>query len=223
VNLGSPRLHFRVLDSTNARARELAERGAPEGTLVTAAEQTAGRGRQGRTWTAPSGRALLCSLVLRDPSRLLPLAAGLAVAEVVGNGSMVKWPNDVLLDGRKVAGILLEGRPGDGWAVLGIGINVAMRESDFPAELRDRAGGLERSPDEIEPTLTQLLGRLSGWLSAPGEVVLAALRSRDALLGRHVRWAGGEGRASGMDDQGRLLVSASSGQLALQSGEVHLG
>lgn len=223
MNLGSPRLHFRVLDSTNARARELAERGAPGGTLVTAAEQTAGRGRQGRTWTAPSGRALLCSLVLRDPPGLLPLAAGLAVAEVVGNGSMVKWPNDVLLDGRKVAGILVEGRPGDGWAVLGIGINVAMRESDFPAELRDRAGGLERSPDEIEPTLTQLLGRLSGWLSAPGEVVLAALRSRDALLGRHVRWAGGEGRASGMDDQGRLLVSASSGQLALQSGEVHLG
>lgn len=223
MSLGTPRLHFRLLDSTNVRARSLAERGAPGGTLVTAAEQSAGRGRQGRTWSAPAGRALLCSLVLRNPPRLLPLAAGLAVAEVVGEGSMVKWPNDVLLGGRKVAGILVEGRPGDGWAVLGIGINVAMRASDFPAELRERAGGLERSPEEIEPTLTQLLARLSGWLSAPSEVVLAALRSRDALLGRHVRWAGGEGRASGVDDQGRLLVSANGGRLALQSGEVHLG
>jgi len=223
VKLGAPRLHFRVVDSTNARARQLAEGGAPSGTLVTAAAQTAGRGRQGRTWSAPPGKALLCSLVLRDPPKLLPLAAGLAVAEVAGEGSMLKWPNDVLLDGRKVAGILVEGRPRDGWTVLGVGINVAMRESDFPADLRNRAGGLGRSPDEIEPTLMQLLDRLSDWLSAPAEEVLAALRSRDALLGRHVRWAGGEGEASGVDDQGRLLVSANGGQVTLGSGEVHLG
>ena len=82
--LGSPRVHFRLTDSTNAQAREFAGRGAPHGTLVTAAEQSAGRGRQGRTWTAPAGRALLCSLVIRDPPRLLPLVAGVAAAEVAG-------------------------------------------------------------------------------------------------------------------------------------------
>ena len=82
--LGHPRLHFRVTDSTNARARELATRGAPHGTVVTAAEQSAGRGRQGRTWSAPAGRALLCSVVIRDPPRLLPLVAGVAVARASG-------------------------------------------------------------------------------------------------------------------------------------------
>src|ERR1700758_5341292 len=102
--LGRPRAHFRLTDSTNARAREFAGRGAPHGTLVTAAEQSAGRGRQGRTWSAPAGRALLCSIVVREPPRLLPLATGVAVASAVdelvsGADARVKWPNDVLLDG----------------------------------------------------------------------------------------------------------------------------
>ena len=127
TRLGSPRAHFRLTDSTNARARELAGRGAPHGTIVTAAEQSAGRGRQGRTWRAPAGRALLCSIVIRDPPRLLPLAAGVAVAERVGVDAQIKWPNDVLLDGRKLAGILVEGRLQERWAVLGIGLNVAVR------------------------------------------------------------------------------------------------
>ncbi|MGZ4171177.1 MAG: biotin--[acetyl-CoA-carboxylase] ligase, partial [Solirubrobacteraceae bacterium] len=71
--LGTPRLHLRITESTNTKARELAAAGAPHGTLVTAAEQSAGRGRQGRTWTAPAGRALLCSVVVRDPPPLLSL------------------------------------------------------------------------------------------------------------------------------------------------------
>src|SRR3954467_1525943 len=128
--LGTPRLHLRVTDSTSDRARELAGAGAPHGTLVTAAEQTAGRGRQGRTWSAPPGRALLMSLVLREWPRLLPLAAALAVAEVAGEATTLKWPNDVLLDSRKVAGILVEGRPQEGWMVLGIGLNVALAPDD---------------------------------------------------------------------------------------------
>jgi BirA family biotin operon repressor/biotin-[acetyl-CoA-carboxylase] ligase len=97
--IGSPRVHYSETDSTNERARELAAAGTPDGTLVTASEQSAGRGRQGRRWTAPRGRALLCSLVIRDPPRLLPLAAGVAVAEVAGPQALVKWPNDVLVDG----------------------------------------------------------------------------------------------------------------------------
>ena len=102
--LGRPRLHLRITDSTNTRARALAAAGAPHGTLVTAGEQTAGRGRQGRAWSAPPRRALLGSVVIRQPRPLLSLAAGIAVAEVAGRDARVKWPNDVLVDGRKIAG-----------------------------------------------------------------------------------------------------------------------
>ena len=220
--LGQPRVHFRFVDSTNTRARELAHRGAPHGTLVTAAEQSAGRGRQGRTWTAPAGRALLCSLVIRDPPRLLPLAAGVAVAEVCGGGASVKWPNDVWIDGRKVAGILVEGRPQEGWAVVGIGLNVAVRMEEFPSELRDIAGTLGLEPDAIEPTLERLLGSLERWLAAGDGELLEAVRGRDALRGQQIRWADGEGVASGIDDAGNLLVQTAGGQVALGSGEVHL-
>lgn len=223
MTFGAPRVHYRAVDSTNARARELAERAAPHGTLVTAAKQTAGKGRQGRSWIAPPGRALLCSLVVRDPPRLLPLAAGVAVAEEVGAHALLKWPNDVLVGGRKVAGILVEGRPQEGWAVVGIGVNVAMGEGDLPADLRWRAGGLGRSRSEIEPTLRRLLAGLERWIAESPQTVLAALRERDALLGRHVRWQDGEGKAAGVDEDGRLLVAMNGGQVALQAGEVHLG
>jgi BirA family transcriptional regulator, biotin operon repressor / biotin---[acetyl-CoA-carboxylase] ligase len=220
--LGAPRIHYRLTDSTNQRARELAARGAPHGTLVTAGEQSAGRGRQGRTWTAPAGTAILGSLVIRDPPRLLPLAAGVAVAEVIGPDARVKWPNDVLVGGRKLAGILVEGRPQERWAVLGIGLNVAICERDFPAELRDRAGTMGLAPDALEPTLERLLERLERWLGEPPAEVLEALRDRDALAGRHVRWAHGEGTAAGIDGEGRLLVVTGAGGRALDAGEVHL-
>lgn len=218
-----PRIHFRRVDSTNARARLLAEASAPHGTIVSAGEQSAGRGRQGRTWSAPAGQALLFSVILRDPPRLLPLAAGVAVADEAGPGARLKWPNDVLLDGRKVAGLLVEGRPQHGWSVLGIGVNVAVDLAELPAELRERAGSLGRGPDEIEPTLARLLARLERWLVAPPRAVLEAVRGRDALFGRAVRWHAGHGEAAGIDDDGRLLVLTDGGQLALEAGEVHLG
>ena len=221
--IGSPRVHYSETDSTNERARELAVAGTPDGTLVTASEQSAGRGRQGRRWSAPRGRALLCSLVVRDPPRLMPLAAGVAVAEVAGPHALVKWPNDVLVDGLKVAGILVEGRPQEGWAVLGIGINVAVRVEDFPPELAGRAGTLGLEPDAVEPTLELLLNSLERWLPAAPDAVLEAVRGRDALLDRPVRWSGGEGRGAGIDSEGRLLVATDGGQIALDAGEVHLG
>jgi BirA family biotin operon repressor/biotin-[acetyl-CoA-carboxylase] ligase len=220
--LGAPRLHLRVTDSTNTRARELAAAGAPHGTLVTATEQTAGRGRQGRSWAAPPGRALLCSLIVRDPGELLSLAAGVAVAEVVGPDALVKWPNDVLLSGRKVAGILVEGRPQDAWAVIGVGLNVALRQQDFPPELRDTGGTLGLGPEAIEPTLSRLLDELSRWLPASPATVLEAIRQRDALRDQTVTWTGGQGRAIGIDDRGRLVLDTDHGQRALDSGEVHL-
>jgi BirA family biotin operon repressor/biotin-[acetyl-CoA-carboxylase] ligase len=228
--LGSPRLHLRVTDSTNTRGRELAAAGAPHGTLVTASEQSAGRGRQGRSWSAPAGRALLCSLVVRDPPRLLALLAGVAVAEVVdavrpaGPPAAVKWPNDVLIAGRKVAGILVEGRPQEHWAVLGIGLNVAVRADDFPPELRESAATLGHSPGELEPTLATLLETLGLWLERPAPAVLDAIRERDALRGHRISFAAGEGVANGIDAEGRLVVAtADGGSVALDAGEVHLG
>jgi BirA family biotin operon repressor/biotin-[acetyl-CoA-carboxylase] ligase len=222
LTLGTPRLHFRLTDSTNERARELAKTGAPSGTLVTATAQSAGRGRQGRTWTAPAGRALLCSLVLRNPPRLLPLLAGVAVAETADPGALVKWPNDVLVAGSKVAGILVEGRPQEHWAVLGMGVNVAVRTEDLPPELRERAGGLGLSPGDVEPVLARLLERLEHWLSEPEALMLDAFRARDALRGRPVRWARGAGEGAGIDDRGRLCVQTESGIATLDAGEVHL-
>jgi BirA family transcriptional regulator, biotin operon repressor / biotin---[acetyl-CoA-carboxylase] ligase len=222
MTLGAPRLHLRDTSSTNDRARELARAGAPHGTLVTAAEQSAGRGRQGRTWSAPAGRALLLSLVLRDWPYLVPLVAALAVADVAGPEARVKWPNDVLLDGRKVAGILAEGRPQEGWLVLGIGLNVAVDLADLPPELRDTAGTLGRAPEQVEATRAELLAALERRLAEPPEATLTALRGLDALHGREVRWAAGTGRAAGIDDEGRLLVQTPSGLEAIGSGEVHL-
>ena len=221
--LGTPRVHFRLTDSTNARARELADRGAPHGTVVTAGEQSAGRGRQGRTWTAPPGRALLCSILIREPPRLLPLAAGVAVAEVVGPDAQVKWPNDVLVDGRKVAGILVEARLQEAWAVVGIGLNVAVRDADFPPELRHRAGTLGLEPSAIEPTLSALLRGFERWLAADSDAVLEAVRARDALLGREVRWGDRAGIGAGIDYEGRLVVRMEGGEVRLDAGEVHLG
>jgi len=222
MTLGTPRLHLRRTASTNDRARELAGAGAPHGTLVTASEQTAGRGRQGRTWTAPPGRALLMSLVLREVPAVLPLVAAVAVADAVGDEAQIKWPNDVLVTGRKVAGILVEGRPQEGWAVLGIGVNVAVRAEDLPAELRETAAGLGSEPAGVEPFLGRLLAALEGRLAAPRAEVLAAWRARDALAGRPVAWDFGEGVAAGIDDGGRLLVDTGDRRVALSAGEVHL-
>jgi BirA family transcriptional regulator, biotin operon repressor / biotin---[acetyl-CoA-carboxylase] ligase len=223
TRLGRPRLHLRTTASTNDRARALATAGAPHGTLVTAGEQTAGRGRQGRSWVTPPGTAIAASLVLRAHDALLPLRAGLAVADVAGPQARVKWPNDVLLDGRKVAGILAEGRPQEGWTVLGLGVNVALDPATLPPEAAAVAGTLGRSPRALEATLAELLRALERRLAEPGEAALAALRERDALLGARVAWAGGEGVGAGIADDGALLVRLADGPLvALTAGEVHL-
>lgn len=234
--LGTPRLHLRSCDSTNERARALALAGAPHGTLVTADEQTAGRGRHGRSWVAPAGACLLCSLVLRwqDPPQvpvLLPLIAGVAACEAIGADAGVKWPNDVVLgtDLAKVAGILVEARAQEGWAVLGVGVNVALRLEDLPAQVHSRAATLGRPPAGIESLLAALLDALSVRLADTPAQTLEAWRARDALAGREVAWAcptgtrQGHGSARGVDQQGRLLVQVADGEtVALGAGEVHL-
>jgi BirA family transcriptional regulator, biotin operon repressor / biotin---[acetyl-CoA-carboxylase] ligase len=223
MSLGEPREHYETLTSTNDRARQLAETGAPHGALVTASEQTAGRGRQGRGWVTPRGQAIAASLVLRDYDDLLPLRAGLAVADIAGPSALVKWPNDVWLDGRKVAGILVEARQDPGWAVLGIGVNVAVDLTTLPEEAAAVAGTLGMAPEDVEPTLTKLLAALEQRLNEESPVTLAALRERDALLDQPVKWQDGEGIGAGIDDSGALLVKRKNGHTtALSAGEVTL-
>lgn len=222
--LGTPHLHLRETDSTNARARDLALAGAPHGTVVTAARQRAGRGRQGRTWSAPAGRSLLFSVVLRDPPELLPLVAAVAVARTVGDGARIKWPNDVLVDGRKVAGILAEGRPQEGWAVLGVGLNVAVDLADLPPELHATAATMGLTPADVPRVRDVLLARLGDALLQDTGSLLDAWRERDALAGRTISWSGGTGIARGIDGSGRIVVDLpGGGHTALDAGEVHLG
>jgi BirA family biotin operon repressor/biotin-[acetyl-CoA-carboxylase] ligase len=232
--LGRPRVHLRVTDSTNERARALALGGAPHGTLVTAAEQSAGRGRQGRRWSAPAHSALLMSLLLRSPPPLLPLLSAVAVCDVAGERAQIKWPNDIVIerDGglAKLAGILIEGRPQEHWAVLGIGLNVALSLDDLPPELARTAATLGGSREEVEPTLERLLGELERRLAEPPAATLEAWRLRDALRGREISWSphahAGEpehGLAQGIDGAGRLIVALGGGrQRTLEAGEVHL-
>jgi BirA family biotin operon repressor/biotin-[acetyl-CoA-carboxylase] ligase len=222
--IGWPHVHHRLTDSTNARARELAIEGAPHGTLVTADEQSAGRGRQGRSWSAAPGEALLMSLLVRGVRPLLPLAAAVAVCEALAPlEAAIKWPNDVWIERRKVAGILLEGRPQEGWAVIGIGLNVRTRE--FPPELSASATSLALAGvDTTVPAVReQLVQELDRWIEADDHAVLAAWRARDALRDESIRWATGEGTAAGITDSGALLVDTPAGaQVALDAGEVHL-
>ena len=243
TGLGAPRLHLRSTDSTNERARELALAGAPAGTLVTASEQSAGRGRQGRRWSAPAGSSILMSLILHSPPPLLPLMAAVAVCDVAGPDARIKWPNDVVVFAAgapggvpaKLAGILVEGRPQQGWAVLGIGLNVAVDLAELPEELRPAAPGqaptegarpaatMGRSPADVEPVLTELLAALERRLSQAPRVTLDAWRALDALRGRQIDWNDGSGVAEGIDGNGRLIVAlAQGGHTALTAGEVHL-
>src|SRR5690349_11039529 len=203
MTFGNPHRHYRSTDSTNTRARELAAAGAPHGTVVTASDQTAGRGRQGRTWTAPPNKALLYSAIVRpleDHHTLLPLAVPLAVCEAAEhlNPSLackVKWPNDIHVNGRKLSGVLIEARPQDGWAVIGIGLNLYISEDEFPPDLRRTAISVfpddQRTQERGSPGLSPLLSgrppllgplnsRLNHWVQAKPSEVLAEWRKRDA-------------------------------------------
>jgi BirA family biotin operon repressor/biotin-[acetyl-CoA-carboxylase] ligase len=229
MKFGEPRIHYMVCESTNDSARDLAATGFPAGTVVTADGQSEGRGRQGRSWVAKSGTALLYSALLRpleEHHRLLPLAVPIAVAEAAESAAavtcQVKWPNDVLIEGRKCAGILIEARPEDGWAVIGVGINVNTAQEDFPEDIRATAVSL--GPDvAVQTVLAELNERLGHWVDAKERDVLEAFRRRDALQGKEVSWDGGEGNAEGIDDAGNLLVSTTSGErVSLGAGEVHL-
>jgi BirA family biotin operon repressor/biotin-[acetyl-CoA-carboxylase] ligase len=196
--------------------------------VVTATGQDAGRGRQGRSWHAVPGKSLVYSAILRplEPSHsLLPLAVPLAVCDAAESlapvACQVKWPNDVWIEGRKAAGILIEARPQDGWAVIGIGLNVSLAPEDFPAELRETSASIGAGI-AVRDALAALNRELSRWVSAPKDEVLATYRRRDSLRGREIEWADGSGTASGIADDGNLLVQTAAGEVSLGAGEVHL-
>jgi BirA family transcriptional regulator, biotin operon repressor / biotin---[acetyl-CoA-carboxylase] ligase len=233
IAFGTPHHHLRTTGSTNDVARKLAEEGAPSGTIVTASEQSSGRGRRGRVWAAPAGKALLFSAILRPlelAHTLLPLSVPVAVCEAVESlapvHAQIKWPNDVWINEAKVAGVLIEARPPD-WAVIGIGLNVAIAASEFPADLRWPATsvGHEANVDAARDAVCATLAR---WVEAPQTEALDAFRKRDALAGREIGWTGagaepGEGVAAGVDERGNLVVDLpGGGRVELGSGEVSL-
>jgi BirA family transcriptional regulator, biotin operon repressor / biotin---[acetyl-CoA-carboxylase] ligase len=224
--LGRPRLDVESCESTQV----LVDTALPEGALVVADHQTAGRGRLGRTWEAPAGKAVLLSILLRPPGERkvpeLSLVAGIAVADAlertVGLTVQLKWPNDVMLRRRKVAGCLAEVR--DGVVVLGIGLNVNQTRDELP----EHAGSLltltGREWDR-EALLSTLLGdleaRYSDWSEGGLDAVYEGLGPRDFLRGRRVSVNGTSGVATMINREGRLEIQVGHGEVVtVESGEV---
>jgi BirA family transcriptional regulator, biotin operon repressor / biotin---[acetyl-CoA-carboxylase] ligase len=233
VGLEAPVRYDEVTGSTQATALAMASEGAPEWTLVAAGHQTGGRGRLGRTWFDEPGRALMFSVVLRpelDPEAggLLTLLAGTAMVhacrDVARQRAACKWPNDVLVEGRKVAGILAEARIADGrfeHVALGVGVNLV----DPPAGVAG-AGAVPAEPAEL---LEAFIGAFaSGYRPAePGsaDAVIAAHAEVSATLGTRVRAVVGhgeaiEGHAIALDERGGLVVRTTSGERVVRFGEV---
>ncbi len=224
---------FRQLTSTLDAIHDLGARGAPEGTTVVAEEQTAGRGREGRTWRSPSGGVWLG--VLLRPARpelgAVSIRAGLAVADAVDQllgrpAARLKWPNDVLLDDHKLGGVLCEGRwQGESlqWLALGVGVNVCNEISAELARcavaLRVFLPGVRRLDllDRLVPALTRI-GAAGRELS---DRECAAFAARDWLRGRRLR-SPAAGRACGVRPDGALLVDLGAGTISVQEAHVEL-
>jgi BirA family transcriptional regulator, biotin operon repressor / biotin---[acetyl-CoA-carboxylase] ligase len=221
-----PLLHFAELDSTNEEAKRRAEAGAPEGLVIWADGQTAGRGRQGRVWQSPAGN-LYCSILLRPDQAAemaqLGFAAALAVGEATApllppeSAPLYKWPNDVMVRGRKIAGILLESELLITRArlVVGIGVNIASHpdDSDTPATSLAAAGAKDISPQQL---LRVLVGRFLAWRQTWLDHGFAPLRTawlRQAQgLGSEIRV-----RAADTDTRGRFVDLDRTGALVLET------
>jgi BirA family biotin operon repressor/biotin-[acetyl-CoA-carboxylase] ligase len=233
---------FRTLSSSLDAIHDLAAQGAPTGTVVLAEEQTAGRGRDGRTWHSPAGGVWLGMLLRPAPPLpalgVLSLRVGLVLADVVeavlgirptaisGPRAGLKWPNDVLISDRKVAGILCEGRwQGESlqWLGIGIGMNVV---NEIPAELQGRAVALRelrpsvRRIDVLDQLVPALL-RLTAHGAQLTQFECAAFARRDWLRGRQLRTPLA-GRAAGIRPDGALLVDTGAGTTMVQGGHVEL-
>jgi BirA family biotin operon repressor/biotin-[acetyl-CoA-carboxylase] ligase len=238
--------HFRETDSTNTRARELAQRGAPEGTLVVAEGQTGGRGRRERNWFSPPFLGIYASVVLRPAipageaprlALLAAVAAAEAVREETGLDAAIKWPNDILAGGRKIAGILLEmatDMDAVDYVVVGTGINVNIPAEGFPEELRSLATSVLAETGCPVPRLRllrRLLGSLESWYDrfrADGFApVLERWKSLSGIAGRrvvvHVPGRDLAGVVADVDENGFLLLRDDEGrERRIFSGDVTL-
>lgn len=241
---------FIYLDSTTStqdRAREEARQGAPEGTMVITDEQTAGRGRFGRSWVSPRANSLYLSLVMRPSQQqlmALNMVAGLAIVravrEATGLEARIKWPNDVQLSGKKFAGILIDtelSQKGVEYAIIGVGLNVTLDPAQHP-EIADIATSLsfdKKEPVRRMPVLQALLTSIEELYEATkrGESLLPEWKRSLATLGRKVRvtWPGNtdkkslveEGVAEDVDEEGALLLRKDDGTLIkVVAGEVSL-
>jgi BirA family biotin operon repressor/biotin-[acetyl-CoA-carboxylase] ligase len=226
VELGRPRQDVESCESTQL----LVDTTLAEGALVVADHQTAGRGRLGRSWDAPAGTALLLSLLLKPPRERdvpqLSLVAGVAIADTLertlGLSVQIKWPNDVMLRRRKVAGCLAEAR--DDAVVLGIGVNVNQAQAQLPSNagsLRSLTGR-EWDREELLSRLLEDLGsRYSQWLDGGLDALYEGLGPRDFLRGRRVSVNGMSGVATMINREGRLEVEVGHGDVVtVDSGEV---
>lgn len=230
--LGRPYRWARMCASTQELLRDPS---LPEGAVAVAEHQTSGRGRMGRRWEDEAGRALLCSVLLRPKRRPLPqlsLVAALAVAEAIeeqtGCETAVKWPNDVLVDGRKVAGILLEASEGS--VIVGIGVNVNQAAEELPATARHPPGSLRMAtgrPHDRGVVLAAVLERLEHWYAAWSRgglhPVVPHVEARNCLRGNEIAVAESAGLAGRIAPEGGLEVRLASGEtIVVESGEVEL-
>ena len=226
---GRPYFYLARCEST----QRMLDAAQPEGAVAVCEEQTQGRGRMGRRWEAPAGSSVLVSVVLRPPRERraaeLTLVAGVATAIVVeratGLAAQIKWPNDVMLDRRKVAGGLAELK--DGAVVLGIGLNVNQARDELPSETKAPAGSLRSVTGreyERVPILIDLLLELEqhddAWRDGGLDAIYDDLGARDFLRGRRVTVDGVAGTSQLITRDGRLQVSTDSGPLLVDSGEV---
>ena len=243
--LGSQIVHFYDTSSTNNEAKRLAADDAVEGTIVVSEAQTLGRGRLNRGWFSPPGGGVWVSVILRHPfppqeapkcTLMAAVATVEAIREVSGLACGIKWPNDILWQGRKLVGILTEmsaEMDAINFVVLGIGINVSLQESDFPEELRNIGAsvsmGAEREVSRVE-VLQKLLERLEHWYQVVKkegfEPVLEAWRRESITLGQPVRVLAGEetydGVAEELAEDGSLLVRTENGLRRVLAGDVSL-
>lgn len=244
TRIGAEIVHREEVDSTNVLAADLAREGAAEGTVVVAEAQTAGRGRLGRSWASPSHLNAYLSVILRPavaPAEItsLSLVAAIAVAEailaVTGLRAGIKWPNDVLLGQRKVAGILTEmDAEADRvrFLVLGIGVNLNATTRDFPSDLRRKASSLRiaarRRIDRAAFTgalLSALEARYDAFLAGGFAALREVYDGYHCLPGRRVRVEGGgspRGVVRGVAPDGALLVETPEGLVRVSAGEVTL-
>lgn len=232
---------FRSVGSTNDVARELAAAGAPTGTVVLAEEQRRGRGRAGRAWSSDPGLGLWLSMILRPPAErlaALPIAVGLQVARAldpwaVHSPVMMKWPNDLLIGDRKLAGILCEASWAGGRSdhvIVGIGMNLLHAPDDFPPELRTTATSLAAATGKPVSRYEVATGVVEAVLAASSYgFSLAEAEARDALRQKHLEVREPEtgsliasGLGAGITDDGELLVSSAASVRRVRSGTVRL-